>query len=143
MRAIASKTELCAEIAKRASTCGLQVRVEGDVLIGEMESIRAKWLLGGRKVSYRMSCTPNEADHSLRFREVVIERSWGIPPPTLTVEKTTVRGWRRSGKRTDVSVGGGGLLNYATLREAVEKTTLAAGWTFQLEGGRWPEARCP
>lgn len=138
MQDISSKTALCAEIANQASACGLQVRNEGDSLIGEAESIRTKWPLGGRKVSYRMSCKPNEADRIMRFREVVTERSWGIPPPTLSVEKTTVTGWRRSGERADVSPGGSGVLDYAKVRKAVEKTTLAAGWKFQLEGGRMP-----
>ena len=138
MQDISSKTALCAEIAKQASACGLQVRTEDDTVVGEIEFIRAKWFLGGRKVSYRMSCKPNEADRMVRFREVVTERSWGIPPPTFTVEKTTVSGWRRSGERTDVSLGGGGTLNYANVREALEKATLAAGWKFQLEGGRMP-----
>ena len=138
MQDISSKTALCAEIAKQASACGLQVRTEDDTVVGEIESIRAKWFLGGRKASYRMSCKPNEADRMVRFREVVTERSWGIPPPTFTVEKTTVSGWRRSGERTDVSPGGSGVLDYAKVREALEKATLAAGWKFQLEGGRMP-----
>jgi hypothetical protein len=68
----------------------------------------------------------------------VVERSWGIPPPTLTVEKTTVSGWKRSGERKDVSVGGGGTLDYAKVRNAVETASVAAGWKFQLEGGRLP-----
>lgn len=85
-----------------------------------------------------MSCRLTESDHSVHFREAVVERSWGIPPPTLTVEKTTVSGWKRSGERTDVSLGGGGSLDYARMRAAVEKATAAAGWKFQLDGGRLP-----
>ena len=107
-------------------------------LLGEVESIGAKWWLGGRKVNYRMACRLAEAEHTLHFREAVVEKSWGIPPPTLTVEKTTVSGWQRSGERTDVSLGGGGKLDYARVREAVERTAVAAGWTFHLEGGRMP-----
>ena len=37
-----------------------------------------------------------------------------------------------------VSLGGGGKLDYARVREAVERTAVAAGWTFHLEGGRMP-----
>ena len=107
-------------------------------LSGDIESIRAKWWLGARKVSYRMSCRLVEQDHSVHFREVAVERSWGIPPPTLTVEKTTVSGWKRSGTRTDVSPAGGGTLDYGQVRTAVEQAAAAAGWTFQLEGGRMP-----
>jgi hypothetical protein len=51
----------------------------------------------------------------------VVERSWGIPPPTLTVETTSVQGWKRSGSRVDKSVGGGGALDYARVRDALEK----------------------
>ena len=105
---------------------------------GEAEKIGAKWWLGGRKVAYRMLCRPTEADHTVHFREAVVERSWGIPPPTLTVETTSVSGWKRSGTRKDVSVGGGGTLDYAKVRDAVEKASVAAGWKFHLEGGRMP-----
>ncbi len=133
-----SKKALCAELTKQTSALGLQNHDEAEGLAGEMESIRAKWWLGGRKVAYRMSCQLRDLDHTVHFREAVTERSWGIPPPTLTFEKTTVSGWRRSGERTDVSLGGGGKLDYAQVREAVERVTAAAGWKFQLEGGRVP-----
>ena len=62
----------------------------------------------------------------------------GIPPPTLTVEKTTVSGWTRSGTRKDVSLGGGGALDYAHVRDGGETAGAAAGWSFQLDGGRIP-----
>ncbi len=53
--------------------------------------------------------------------------------------QTTMSGWKRSGERSDVSLGGGGgKLDYARMREAVERTAVAAGWTFHLEGGRMP-----
>ena len=140
MPGILSAQELLAELRKQAAILGLTVRDGANQeLAGEAESIRAKWWLGGRKVNYRMSCRLAEAEHTLHFREAVVERSWGIPPPTLTVEKTTVSGWQRSGERTDVSLGGGGgKLDYARMREAVERTAVAAGWTFHLEGGRMP-----
>lgn len=136
-----SAQDLLAELRKQAAILGLTVRGGADQqLAGEAESIRAKWWLGGRKVTYRMSCRLAEAERTLHFREVVTERSWGIPPPTLTVEKTTVSGWKRSGERTDISLGGGGggALDYGRVRAAVERMTTAAGWTFQLEGGRMP-----
>ena len=126
----------------KAQTAALGLKVSGDVrqgLSGELESIRSKWWLGGRKVSYDMSCKLTEADHTAHFREVVVERSWGIPPPTLTVETTTTSGWKRSGSRSDVSLGGGGgKLNYEQVRDAVEKAVTVAGWKFHLEGGRMP-----
>ena len=134
-----SAQDLLAELRKQAAILGVTVRDSGALeLAGEVESIGAKWWLGGRKVNYKMACRLAEAERTLHFREAVVERSWGIPPPTLTVEKTTVSGWKRSGERTDVSLGGGGKLDYARVREAVERTAVAAGWTFHLEGGRLP-----
>ena len=140
MPGILSSNDLLAELKKQAAIFGLSVRDGADrELLGEVESIGAKWWLGGRKVTYRMTCRLAEAERTLHFREAVVERSWGIPPPTLTVEKTTVSGWKRSGERTDVSLGGGGgKLDYARVREAVERAAVAAGWTFHLEGGRMP-----
>ena len=134
-----SVQDLLAELRKQAAILGVTVRDSGALeLAGEVESIGAKWWLGGRKVNYKMACRLAEAERTLHFREAVVEKSWGIPPPTLTVEKTTVSGWKRSGERTDVSLGGGGKLDYARVREAVERTAVAAGWTFHLEGGRMP-----
>jgi hypothetical protein len=140
MPGILSAHDLLAELRKQAAILGLTVRDGGALeLAGGAESIRAKWWLGGRKVTYRMSCRLAEGERTLHFREAVVERSWGIPPPTLTVEKTTVSGWKRSGERTDVSLGGGGgKLDYARMRAAVERAAVAAGWTFHLEGGRMP-----
>jgi hypothetical protein len=60
------------------------------------------------------------------------------PPPTFTVEKTTVKGWARSGERTDRSAGGGGKLDYARVREDLQQLAASAGWQFHLEGGRTP-----
>ncbi|MBI2714037.1 MAG: hypothetical protein HYX37_06220 [Rhizobiales bacterium] len=134
-----SAQDLLAALRKQAAILGLSVRDGADrELRGEVESIGAKWWLGGRKVNYRMACRLAEAERTLYFREAVVEKSWGIPPPTLTVEKTTVSGWQRSGERTDVSLGGGGKLDYARVREAMERAAVAAGWTFHLEGGRMP-----
>lgn len=134
-----AKRDLVDELQKLAETLGLTVRENAQQeLTGEAEKIRAKWWLGGRKVTYRMSCRLSESDHTVHFREAVIERSWGIPPPTFTVEKTTQAGWQLSGKRHDVSSGGGGSLDYAQTRHAVEQAVAAAGWQFHLDGGRVP-----
>ncbi|MBI3705910.1 MAG: hypothetical protein HY244_19115 [Rhizobiales bacterium] len=134
-----SAQDLLADLREQAAMLGLSVRDGAHrELLGEVASIGAKWWLGGRKVNYKMACRLAEAERRLHFREAVVEKSWGIPPPTLTVEKTTVSGWKRSGERTDVSLGGGGKLDYARVREAVERAAVAAGWRFQLEGGRMP-----
>jgi len=140
MPATLSAQDLLAELRKQATNFALTVRdgAQGE-LLGECESIAAKWWLGGRKATYRMSCRLADAERALHFREAVVERSWGIPPPTLTVETTTVTGWKRSGERVDKSLGGGGgKIDYAGVRNAVEKAATDAGWTFHLEGGRMP-----
>ena len=139
MQDMLSTQDLLAELKKQTAALGLKTNDGANQqLAGEVESIGAKWWLGGRKVTYRMSCRPTDADHTLHFREATVERSWGIPPPTLTVEKTTVSGWKRSGERKDISVGGGGTLDYARVRDAIERAVGAAGWKFHLEGGRMP-----
>lgn len=128
------KTELKSVLANE----GLTVTESDGALEGARETITAKWWLGGRKVTYKTAIRLAGTEHTAHFREVAVERSWGIPPPTLTVETTTTSGWTRSGTRTDVSAPGGGKLDYARVREAVEKAVVAAGWTFHLEGGRLP-----
>lgn len=135
-----STDELLAALKKLLVDHGLTGRDGANhELAGEAEKIGAKWWFGGRKVTYRMSCRLSGPDRTAHFREVVAERSWGIPPPTLTVETTTTSGWKRSGTRKDISLGGqGGTLDYASFRDAVEKAVSAAGWTFHLEGGRMP-----
>jgi hypothetical protein len=131
---------MLAGLRKLAGDHGVGVRdgAPGE-LAGDAEKILAKWWFGSRKVSYRMSCRLSEPDRKVLFREAVIERSWGIPPPTLTVETTTTSGWKRSGQRKDISPGAqGGVLDYAGFRDAVDAAVTAAGWTFHLEGGRLP-----
>ena len=117
---------------------GLTVTESDGTLLAAGERVAAKWWFGGRKVTYRASCRLSEAERIVHFREAVVERSWGIPPPTLTVETTTTSGWKRSGTRTDISLPGGGDVDYARVREAIEKGVAATGWTFHLEGGRLP-----
>ncbi len=131
--------DLTVALQQKLGAAGLAVRHDAhQALTGEAENIRAKWWLGGRKVTYRMSCRLTDADHTLHFREAVSERSWGIPPPTVAVEATTLSGGRLSGKRQDISVGGGGLVDYGRIREIVENTAVASGWIFHLETGRMP-----
>ncbi len=135
---VPSKSDLMNGLKSRAAALGVTVSERGDALTGELESIKAKWFLGGRKVVYRMSCRLDESKRVALFRESINEKSWGMPPPTLSVEKTSVSGWRRSGERTDKSVGGGGTIDYARVREALEQAVTEAGWRFHLEGGRAP-----
>jgi hypothetical protein len=139
MPGILPTINLIAELKKQTTALGLKIHDgTSQELVGDTESISAKWWLGGRKVNYHMSCRLAELDHMVHFRQAVSERSWGIPPPTLTVEKTTVSGWKRSGTRVDTSIGGGGSVDYSRVRDAVEKAATSAGWKFHLEGGRMP-----
>ena len=136
MPEILAKRDLLAELEKKSEACGLSVHDDaGQGCSGEVESIRAKWWFGGRKITYRMSCWLTESDHTVHFREAAVERSWGIPPPTLTVETS---GWKRSGKRTDASIGGGGVIDYERVRDGLGQVATDAGWRFHLEGGRLP-----
>jgi hypothetical protein len=138
MQDVPSKSDLLQNLKSRAAALGLSVGGDAHALTGEIESIGAKWLLGGRKVVYRMSCRLDEAQRAVRFRESVNEKTWGMPPPTLSVEKTSVKGWERSGARTDKSVGGGGTVDYGRVREELKRAVTDAGWRFELEGGRAP-----
>lgn len=131
-------TDLKTELKSVLASEGLTVTESDGALEGARETITAKWWLGGRKVTYKTTIRLAGTEHIVHFREAVVERSWGIPPPTLTVETTTTSGWTRSGTRTDVSAPGGGTLDYARVREAVSKAVAAAGWTFHFEGGRMP-----
>jgi hypothetical protein len=130
---------LMSKLKSKSAALGLTLLDDGkDGLGGDVEKIRAKWFLGGRKVIYRVSCRAQEAEHVIVFREAVFETSWGLAPPTFTVEKEILSGWKRSGQRTDISVGGGGAIDYAVIRNAMEEATVEAGWQFRHEGGRLP-----
>ncbi len=134
----ASAADVKASAKSALAANGIAAADRDGGLAGENEKILAKWWLGGRKVSYRMSCRFDEAARTVHFREAVVEKSWGLPPPTLSVEVTTTSGWTRSGSRTDASPAGGGTVDYGRVRNAVEMAVTAAGWTFHLEGGRMP-----
>lgn len=131
--------DLLARLKTSLANLGLAVREDGTGrLAGEAEPIRSKWWLGARTVTYRMSCRLSESDRTLRFREAVSESSWGVPPPAATAEKTKVSGWKLSGERSDATPGGSGAIDYARVRDCVERAASEAGWTFKLEGGRAP-----
>ncbi len=127
-----------ASVKSALAASGIAVTDKDGGVAGEAEKILAKWWLGSRKVTYRMSCSFDDAARTVNFREVVLEKSWGMPPPTLSVEVTSTSGWTRSGSRTDTSLSGSGTVDYGQIRNAVEKAVTAAGWTFHLEGGRLP-----
>lgn len=102
---------------------------------GTLTAIKAKWFLGGRKVTSNFRCTLDPATHEARFRESAVESSWGLPPPTFTVETTSQYGSRVSTTRSDKGPGGGGTLEFGRFRESVERAVQDAGWTFVYEVG--------
>jgi hypothetical protein len=132
-------SELLARLASIADAHGVKTTsIDDRTLSGTQDAITSKWFLGGRKVVYRITCQADEASRTVRFRQAVVESSWGIPPPRLTVEKTTQQGIRVSESRTDRSVGGGGHLDYAGLRAAFEQAVRAGSWQFTVEAGKMP-----
>ena len=139
MATVLSKPELLADLKSRTTALGLTVHDQGaDGLAGERKAIRAKWFLGARHVNYRMSCRLAEAERTVHYREAITEWSWGLPPPTFTMETNWIKGWQLSGSRTDRSVGGGGHIDYGQVREVLKQAVGAAGWQFHFEGGRMP-----
>src|SRR5690349_2197160 len=117
-----SKTALLAGLKSRAVALGLSVKDSSDGLSGEMKAIRAKWLLGARTATYRMSYRLEEVGQTAHFREGIKETSWGLAPPSFTTERTAIEGGELSGKRTDRSAGGGGTIEFAKVREALAQT---------------------
>ena len=140
MADIASKADMLASLKAEAKRLGLTLREEsGEGFKGDVESILIKWMLGKKTAVYRMSVRLAEAERAVHFREMVKESSWGLLPPTLTVETTSTKGWERSGTHSEQPVvGGGGTVDFAKVREALKQTVAAGGWQFNLEGGRMP-----
>jgi len=140
MADIASKADMLAKLKGEAKRLGLNLHDEsGEGFKGDVESILIKWMLGKKTAVYRMSVRLAEADHVIHFREVVKESSWGLLPPTLTVEKTSVKGWERSGTHSEKPLGGGGgTVDFGRVRETLKQTVAAGGWQFRLEGGKLP-----
>ena len=103
---------------------------DAHALNGTLTAITAKWLLGGRKVTASVTCRLVPDAHEVHLREVATETSWGLPPPTFTVETTTQSGSRVTSTRTDKAIGGGGRLEFGKFRDAVGQATREAGWQF-------------
>jgi len=133
-----SKVDLQSRLSALASSHDVPLTADRDALAGRLELNLGKWFLGGRKLTYAMSCRLDEADHALVFRESATESSWGIPPPSLKVETTSQRGTKVTESRTTKSVGGGGTLDYGALRAAIESAATEAGWRFTFEAGKRP-----
>lgn len=124
-----------ADLLSRLSTIataseGTSLAVRDDTLSGDLTAIKAKWLLGGRKVTSHFRVRLDPDAHEAHFRESAVESSWGVPPPTLTVETSSQFGSRVTTTRKDTGVGGGGVLEFGKVRESFERAVQDAGWKF-------------
>ena len=139
MSAELTTSDLLAGLKSRAAALGLRVHDKSNgQLSGEVDSIRAKWLLGAVNVRYSFSCRLDEAARTVRFREAVQERSWGFPPPTFQKEIYAQRGADVSITRVQKSLGGGGTLEFGQLRDEFRSFCEQNGWRFDVEVGRAP-----
>jgi len=112
------------------STSGTAFTATDGTITGTLTAIKAKWFLGGRKVTSNFRCALDPATHEAHFRESAVESSWGLPPPTFTVETTSQFGSRVNATRKDTGVGGGGRLEFGTFRADFERAVQDAGWKF-------------
>jgi hypothetical protein len=120
-------------LAVATANTGTASTVADGTIKGTLTAIRSKWLLGGRKVTSNFRCTLDPANHEAHFRESAIESSWGLPPPTFTIETTSQCGSRVNTTRKDTGVGGGGRLEFGKFREDFERAVQDAGWKFVYE----------
>jgi hypothetical protein len=136
--ATASSTLSQAELLSRLSAIatahnGTALTATDGAITGTLTAIKAKWLLGGRKVMSNFRCTLDPAKHEAHFRESAVESSWGLPPPTFTVQTTSQYGSRLKETRVEKSVGGGGKLEFGKFRDDFEQAVKDAGWKFVNE----------
>lgn len=136
MSTIATMPELIERLERIAVDQKLEVttRTAAD-LAAKREAILSRWIFGGRKLVYAMSLRLDEAARVVRCREATKETAWGLPPPTLSFQTETISGKARSGNRRDVTPGGGGAIDYAAVRGAIEQAVRESGWGFELEIG--------
>ena len=131
-----SQAELLSKLTAIATTHnGTTSAATDGAITGTLTAIKAKWLLGGRKVTSKFRCALDPANHEAHFRESAVESSWGLPPPTFTVETTSQYGSRVNTTRTDTGIAGGGKLEFGKFREDFERAVQEAGWKFVYEVG--------
>lgn len=132
-------SDLLAGLKKLATGHGLTAQIDGATgMRGDKEAIKAKWFLGGNKSVYSYSCRLDEATHTATFRESVLDRSWGIAPPSFKVESYSQSGTTVKSTSAQKGVGGGGTLEFGPWREACAQAVTQAGWHFKHEPMRVP-----
>lgn len=120
-------------LVQQLSSSGWTVRSDGGSIAAEREEILSKWMLGKRSVRIKLELQFDEPNKKLVFREVAVEKSSGLAPPTFSVSTTTQSGTKFSEHRIDVGVGGGGVMEYGKARQFVEQQCASEGWVFKLE----------
>jgi hypothetical protein len=129
MPAVLSKEALVERLKAAARKHGMQCHpVDQEGLKAALETTSARWIFGGRTVTYHMGCRLEEATHTVRFREAVTEETWGIPAPFFWVERT-------AGPEGTLPAGP---IEYLRIRRDVEETVRQAGWRFTFERGQRP-----
>jgi len=104
-----SQAELVSKLLAVATAhAGTALTATDSTINGTLTAIKAKWLLGGRKVTSNFRCRLDPANHEVHSQESAMESSWGLPPPTLTIETRSQVGSRVNTTRTDTGVGGEG-----------------------------------
>lgn len=136
MREPIPEADLLEQLASVVKTAGGTVTAQDPHDVnGTVTAIEAKWFLGGRKVTDSVTFRLVPDAHAVHFRERVVETSWGLSPPTFTVETTVQAGTRVARTRTDTAVGGGGRLDFGRVRDDIEKLVNESGWKFVFEVG--------
>lgn len=134
MTNLVAPDELRSRIVACATARGGSSRTPDDRTVeGTLTAITSQWFLGGRMVKNNFRCHLDAEAGTVRFRETAAESSWGLPPPTLTIQTTSQHGSRVNASRTDKTVGGEGTLEFGRFREDVEKAANDSGWTFVYE----------
>jgi len=134
-----SKTSLLERLAHLAADHDVALSPQGqDTLKGELDVSLGRWMIGGHSIKYRCWCQLDETARTVTFRESTTETSWGIPPPTVKVERRTQSGTHVSETTATSAPGGGGRLDYGALRERFAAAAREAGWTFTYEAGKRP-----
>jgi hypothetical protein len=125
-------------LRETASSFGLTFETPSPTLVrAAQDAVVSKWMLGGRKASYRASCMLDEATQVAAFREVLTESSWGVPPPAITIATTSQKG-AAVRKSVTVTGPGGGKVDLGAARDAFERAVTTAGWRFAFESGKLP-----
>ena len=136
---VLSKDELLTALKSAARLHGMHCRpVDHEGLRADLETTSARWLFGGRKVTYHFGCRLDESKRTMRFREAVTEETWGIPAPFFWAEKSVAK---PRDQRTAPEAHGpeiAGPIEYHRIRHEIEQLAKESGWAFTFERGQRP-----